>query len=286
MCTVRLAVGTAVVMMATALGGCADDPGDGPGERDLDADVSVPGWPDQVDVAILTEDVGGGLPPPEPAPARFAAVPDFVLYGDGVAVWRQGGSFLTITLDREGVRSVLGWAAVAGLLDEGGADTGDPQVYDVPSARFDVRTDDGSVATILRAPGLDAGDLGLSPDESAARALLGELHDRLRSLPDFLGDDRVLAPVGPLRAAGWEVLSRRTTTYPDLSGDEPTWTLDDLSEGCRTVTGDDQTRLESLMAAQQTDPGFGSVWGFEGAAWVVFARPLLPGAPRGCGAVP
>jgi hypothetical protein len=282
MSAVRLAVGTAVVMMTTVLVGCSDDPGDGPDGRDLDADVSVPGWPDQAEVAILSEDVGGGLPPPEPAPARFAEVPDFVLYGDGVAVWRQGGSFLTLTLDREGVQSVLGWATVAGLLEKGGADTGDPEVYDVPSARFELTTDDGSVTTILRAPGLDAADLGLSADAVAARALLAELDDRLRALPDFLGADRVVAPVGPLRAAGWEVLSRRTTTYPDLSGDEPTWPLDDPSVGCRTVTGDDQTRLESLVAAQETDPGSGRVWAFEGAAWVVFARPLLPGAPPGC----
>jgi hypothetical protein len=282
MSVVRLAVGTAVVLLTTALGGCSDDRGDGPDARDLDADVSVPGWPDRADVAILSQDVRGGLPPPEVAPDRFADVPDFVLFGDGVAVWRQGGSFLTVTLTQEGVRTVLGWAKAAGLLDEGGADTGDPEVYDLPDERFDVTTDDGSVTTTLRAPGLDPASLGLSAGEIAARALLSELDDRLRSLPDHLDADRVLGPVTPVRVPGWEVLSRRTTTYPDLAGDEPTWTLDDPRIGCRTITGADQARLESMLAAHETDPAFGRVWAFEDAAWVVFARPLLPGAPGGC----
>lgn len=279
---VRLAVGVAAVLMTAGLGGCTQDRGDETGERSLDAEVSVPGWPARAGAAILVEDVRGGLPPPEVAPARFADVPDFVLFGDGTVIWRRGGSFLTVTLDEQGVRTVLGWAANVGLLDEGGADMGEPEVYDLPSAIVDVTTEEGRVTTTVTAPGLDPGSLGLAPAEVTTRTLLSELDVRLRALPDHLAAARVVAPVAPLRVGGWELLSRRATTYPDLSGTEPTWTLDDPSVGCRTVTGAARVRLERLLAAQGADPGSGRVWAFEGAAWVVFARPLLPGAPEGC----
>ena len=263
----RMLVGvTALVLLA----GC----GDGLEER------SSITWPVSASAAVVTVDSGGGLPPPDPAPSRFGEVPDFVLYGDGTGVWNADGDFRSARLDEEGVRTVLGWANEAGLLAPGGVDTGEPQVYDVGVTRYEVATDAGTVQTQVDAPGFEDEAVGLSIGEIEARARLEDFRQRLFDLPEALPEGRFLAPEGPFVAQGWELLTRPSTAYDRLTGDEPRWTFDDPSVvgRCRVVTGVDQARLEADIGAT----GEGRVWAVDGEPWLVVARPLLPGSAAPC----
>lgn len=237
-------------------------------------------WSAKASTEVVLVDSGGGLPLPEPAPERFSDLPDFVLYGDGLVVWREGGPFRSARLDREGVGQVLTWADQAGLLAPGGVDTGEPQVYDVPGVWYQVTTTEGTEETRVIGPGFEGAEVGLGDDEIEARAQLAEFDEQIFSLAESMAQERFRSAPGELAVHGWEVLSRPTTTYTELSGSEPPWTFDDPSKvgRCRVVTGKAQQRLAALIE----DPGEGSTWEIDGEPWVVFARPLLRGAEKPC----
>lgn len=265
----------ACVLVAALLSGCGSE-GDGDG-----IDRTRPlHWSSDPATEVLRVSAGGGLPSPEQAPDRFV-VPDLVLYGDGLVVWRTAGPFRSAELDSKGVRQVLVWARDAGLLEPGGVDTGEPLVYDVPGVVYAVTTTGGTETTRVIAPGLEnQHDLGLDDDETAARKRLEKFERRVFTLPETMPDTRFARAPGALDVPGWEVLSRRTTGSTELQGDEPTWTLDDLGAvgRCRVLTGAAAQELEGLV----DDPGEATYWQLEGVRWVVFARPLLRGSADPC----
>lgn len=265
--------------LAFALVGVALLAACGTGDDGTDRDGPLR-WPREPSAEVLLVDSGGGLPPPEAAPERFGELPDFVIYGDGLVVWRTDGPFQSARLDTRGVRQVLGWADDAGLLAPGGVDAGEPQVYDVPGISYEVTTDSGTEKTRVIAPGFKGEDIGLTDEQIEARARLSQFHERIFSLPESMPEERFRAGPGRLDVSGWEVLSRPTKTYTKLSGDEPRWTFDDPGKvgRCRVVTGAAQRRFEALI----DNPGEGSVWEIGGEPWVVFARPLLRGAAEPC----
>ena len=242
-------------------------------------DVEGVTWPAEATAAVVAMDTGGGLPPPERVPARFAAVPEAVVYGDGTAVWQQEAGLRTARLDEDGVRTVLGWAGDADLLEPGGADTGHPEVFDVGTTRYDLTTDGGTVHTDVYAPGFENEGVGLSAAELATRARIEEFRQRLLDLGASLDAEHFMTPEGPLDVA-WEVVTRPATVIDQLTGDEPVWTLDDPATvgRCRVVTGDDAAQVAEDVGAT----GEAQLWAVDGEPWVVVARPLLPGAAEPC----
>lgn len=279
--TRRIAAATLAALALTAA--CGGDSGDdgGNGGNGGNGDERTITWPESPTTPVLVADSGGGLPPPDPAPTRFAAVPDVVVYGDGRAVWRGDDGFHFARLDTEGVALVLGWADEAGLLTPGGVDTGEPEVFDLPSTWYEVTTDDGTEQTRVMAPGFEDQGVGLTDDQIEARARIAEFRDRLVHLSSAVPDERFLAAPRPLDAPGWEVLTRPSRVYPDLTGAEPAWTLDDPAEvgRCRVVS----TEATDQLGEQMADPTEPHYWAVDGERWVAFIRPLLPGAARPCG---
>ncbi len=237
-------------------------------------------WSDEATADVVAVDSGGGLPPPERVPERFAAVPDFVLYGDGTAYWQAEDGFRTARIDQEGVGAVLDWAADAGLLDPDGVDTGEPEIFDVGSVWYDLSANGGTHHTGVYAPGFENEGVGLSGDEIEARNRIDAFRERLFALSAALPEERFLSREGPLQGQAWEVLTRPSTAYGDLSGDEPAWQLDDPSVvgRCRVVTGPDARRVAEDVGST----GEAQIWAVDRDPWVVVARPLLPGAAPPC----
>lgn len=264
----------ATALLLVACGGGVDD-----GERDDAGQVEVT-WSDEASATVVAVDSGGGLPPPERVPERFAAVPAFVLYGDGTAYWETEDGFRTIRLDQPGVATVLGWAADAGLLDPGGVDTGEPEVYDVGSVWYDLTVDGTTRHTQVAAPGFEDEDVGLSDDEIAARARIEAFSARLFSLSAELPDERIVAPEAPPEGVAWEVLIRPRRSDGTSLGTAPPWTLGDpaIVGRCRVVTGAQARRVADEVGAT----GDAQIWAVDGEPWVVVARPLLPGAAPPC----
>lgn len=272
---VRRAVAVVVVGLF-ALAGCGRGVEDGGGEE---IDLGALDWPSDPSTAVVATDSGGGLPPPERVPERFAAVPDAVLYGDGTAVWFEQDVPRTLRLDEAGVREVLGWAAEAGLLEAGGVDTGQPEVYDVGSVSYEVTTDRGSTRTVVYAPGFEDEVPGVDGEQRAARARIETFRDRFLDPASSIPADDVVTPEGPLEVP-WEVLTRPAVHVDRFGGDEPVWALDDPAEvgRCRVVSGAAASRVAEEIGAT----GDARIWAVDGAPWVVVARPLLPGAPEPC----
>lgn len=237
-------------------------------------------WSSEASAEVIVVDSGGGLPPPEQVPERFAALPDLVLYGDGTTYRQAQDGFRTARIDQEGVATVLGWAADAGLLEPGGVDTGEPEVYDVGSVWYDVTVNGGTRRTQVYAPGFEDEAGGLSADESEARARIEAFRARLGALSTALPEDRFLLPEAPIEGQAWELLTRPSTSYRELSGAEPVWQIDDpgVAGRCRVVTGADAERVASEVGST----GEAQIWAIDGEPWVVFARPLLPGSASPC----
>lgn len=237
-------------------------------------------WSEEASAEVVAVDSGGGLPPPERVPGRFAEVPDFVLYGDGTVYWADEDGFRTARIDQEGVGTVLGWAADAGLLEPGGVDTGEPEIYDVGSAWYDVSVDGETRHTQVYAPGFEDEGVGLSAEEIEARDRIEAFRDRLFALSTALPEERFLVSEAPLQGQAWEVLTRPSATYGELSGGEPRWQIDDPATAgrCRVVTGADARRV----AADVGSTGEAQIWAVDGEPWVVVARPLLPGSAPPC----
>lgn len=262
-----------VVVVLVACGGGVEDGGGGGHDEAIT-------WSQEATAAVVAVDSGGGLPPPERVPDRFGAVPDVVLYGDGTAYWQAEDGFRTARIDQEGVRTVLGWAADAGLLDPSGVDTGEPEVYDVGSVRYDVAANGRTFHVAVAAPGFEDEAVGLTGGEIEARARLEAFRGRLLDLDGELPRERFVVPAGPLEDQAWEVLTRPSTTVTALAGDEPRWEIDDpaVAGRCRVLRGPDARRVATEVGATSE----GRIWAVEGAPWLVVARPLLPGADPPC----
>lgn len=269
-------IAVVAVLGLLALAACGSGLDDGSGD---DVDVGALTWPTDASTAVVAIDSGGGLPPLEQVPDRFAAVPDAVLYGDGTAVWFEQEAPRTLGLDVDGVRAVLGWAAEAGLLEPGGVATGQPEVYDVGSVSYELTTDAGTTRTVVYAPGFEDEAPGVDGGQRATRARIETFRDRFLDLGASVAPDHVVTPEGPLEVP-WEVLTRPAVHVDELGGDEPTWTLDDPAEvgRCRVVTGVDAGRVAEEVGAT----GEAQIWALDGEPWVLVARPLLPGAPGSC----
>jgi len=262
----------AVAVLAACGGGVEEG-------RDGDQ-IQVTSWPREATAAVVAVDSGGGLPPPERAPDRFAAVPDLVLYGDGTAYWQTDEGFRTARIDQEGVRTVLGWAADAGLLAPDGVDTGEPEVYDVGSVWYDVAANGRTFHVVVPAPGFEEEALGLTGGQIEARARLEAFRGRVLDLDQELPQERFVVPEGPLEGQAWEVLTRPSATVAALAGDEPVWEIDDplVAGHCRVLRGPDADRVATEVGSSPE----GTIWAVDGAPWFVVARPLLPGADPPC----
>ena len=271
-CGLLLFFFASVVLAACGAGVDEGGHADGPGEEIT--------WPAEATAVVVASDSGGGLPPPERVPERFAAVPDFVLYGDGTTYRQVGDGFRTARIDQEGVGTVLGWAADAGLLEPGGVDTGEPEVYDVGSIWSDVTANGRTRHTQVYAPGFEDEAGGLSGDQIENRARVEAFRERLFALPTALSEDRFLAMEAPLEGQAWEVLTRPSTAYGELSGAEPVWQIDDpVAVGrCRVFTGADARQVAEDVGST----GEAQIWAVDGQSWVVVARPLLPGSAPPC----
>lgn len=213
-------------------------------------------------------------------PDRFAAVPDLVLYGDGTVYWQADEGFRTARIDQEGVRTVLGWAADAGLLEPDGVDTGEPEVYDVGSVWYDVAANGRTFHVAVAAPGFEDEALGLTGGQIEARARLDAFRGRVLDLGQELPQERFVVPEEPLEGQAWEVLTRPSATVTALAGDEPRWEIDDplVAGRCRVLRGPDAQRVATEVGSTPE----GRIWAVDGAPWFVVARPLLPGADPPC----
>ncbi len=273
--------GIALLALLALVGGCAQptsggrESGPGPGTY----------GPDDI---VLRVDVVDGFIPREYLVTRL---PIISVYGDGRVI-TEGPvidiypspalpNVLVQNISPAGIKALVTLAIDHGVGS--GADLGQPLVYDAPSTRFMVLTDEGPLVSSANA--LDYNDErdGLSAAHVSARRELRELLDDLADLSRTLGPDAV-DQQQPYQPEVLAVVSREWTAPesanipaqleqawpgPVLPGDG-VGNIPGL--GCMTVTGDDaEMVLDAARNANVVTP-----WTSGGQRWLVDFRPLLP----------
>jgi hypothetical protein len=240
------------------------------------------------DDVVLRVDLVDGFIPREYLVTRL---PIISVYGDGRVI-TEGPvidiypspampNVLVRTVSPAGIRALITLA-----LDHGvgsGTDFGQPDVYDAPSTRFTVLTDEGLLVSSANALDYNEERDGLTAPQVSARRELRELLDDLSDLPRTLGPNAV-DKEEPYRPEVLAAVSREWTapeSANDLAQPEHAWPGPTLAGGpvgnipglgCVTVTGDDiATVLHAATTANKLAP-----WMSDGRKWLVDFRPLLP----------
>ncbi|MCO7218451.1 hypothetical protein [Klenkia sp. PcliD-1-E] len=161
-------------------------------------------------------------------------------------------------------------AVDAGVGDA--VDLGNPGIADATTTVLTLTTAEGTRTTEVYALGEAAGDPAVTPEQTAARAELAALVERLTGLPED-GRSEPFTPAAVVALAG------EYAGDPELPRDAVTWPGPPLpgetvapGTGCTVATGEQASAV--VAAAQAADTL--TPWTDGTATWSLAFRPLLP----------
>jgi len=290
----RLRIAAIGLLIAVSLAACS-------GGGSSSTPIAHPGG----DALVFRIETTGGFIAPE---ARFTAVPEFTLLGDGrviepgaVDMIYPGPAILPLLerrLSETGIQAVLREVAATGLFtgdrDLNGAQA---RVMDAGTTVFTFHAGGREARVAVYGLGMvdEGAASGLSADELAAHRLLTALASRLAGLDGWLNAAAWSDPTSrPFRADALRLLVRNADADPpDQSGiarQMLPWPVatDPASFGspvagqpgarCGVVTGLDAAGWLAALDRANAITRFVAA----GHAYAVTARPLLPDEPRSC----